>query len=107
MASTLSAKGRHFGEVPVVEHVVDVGHAEASCVELDEDVVGPGYWNGDGFDFLDIGLGRREGKRGRDKYDVKIRTFVYYYSRLTLFRDDEGLNLFRSWSCPCLNGSCL
>jgi hypothetical protein len=52
MASTLSPKGGHLGKVPVVEHVVDVGPAEACCIELDKDVVGPGYWDGDGFDFL-------------------------------------------------------
>jgi hypothetical protein len=88
---------------------VDVGHAEACGVELDEDVVWP--WDGDrdGTNFLDIGLGRR-GVGGREwgvEYDVEVGTFIYDYSRLTFFGDDEALNFFRNCRCRRLDGSCL
>lgn len=38
VAGTFGAQLRHLGEGPVVHHKMDIGHAEASGVELDEDI---------------------------------------------------------------------
>ena len=38
VASTFSAQVGHLREGPVVHHEVDVGHAEAGGIELDEDI---------------------------------------------------------------------
>tara|TARA_R110002060_G_scaffold67897_4_gene76557 strand:+ start:456 stop:755 length:300 start_codon:yes stop_codon:yes gene_type:complete len=34
------AECRHWRDVPVVQHEVDVRHAETGCVQLEEDLVG-------------------------------------------------------------------
>lgn len=40
MACASRAELGHFGESPVVHHKVDVRHAEASGIKLDEDIFG-------------------------------------------------------------------
>ena len=39
MARTFRSKSAHLGQSPVIQHEMDVGVADASSVELDEDFI--------------------------------------------------------------------
>lgn len=40
VACTSGAESAHLGERPVVQHEMDIGMADAGCIELDEDFIG-------------------------------------------------------------------
>ena len=69
VACTFGAEFGHLWEVPIVQHEMDVGEAEAGGIELDEDLVGF---------CVDQSLAKQVGKDG-----VGIRTYQYLVQELS------------------------